>query len=312
MNEHLYAVIMAGGGGTRLWPLSRRSRPKQMISLTGDKTLFQVAVDRLDGLLPPEQIMIVTVEEQAKELSKQEPKIPWENFLLEPMPRGTASVVALAAQAIQLKDPEAVMIILTADHFIKNIKLFHRLITCGKKVAEDGYLVTLGIEPQYAATGYGYIQRGEQLGTFDNLPFYKVLKFKEKPIELLANEFIQSGDHDWNSGMFFWRVDRILEEMKNLMPDLFSKIVTIQKAWNTPDRQEVLQANWATIHPETIDYGIMEKASRVACIPAKGLGWNDVGSWDSIFDVLPADSNGNINLADDVFMEDTKGSLICQ
>jgi mannose-1-phosphate guanylyltransferase len=310
MIEHLYAVIMAGGGGTRLWPLSRRSRPKQMLTLTGERTLFQLAVDRLDGLLKPEQILIVTVVEQAKELSKQKPEIPWENFLIEPMPKGTASVVALAAQAIQLRDPDAVMVVLTADHFIQNIEHFHHLITCGKHVAEEGYLVTLGIEPQYPATGYGYIQRGNQLGEYNGLPFYKVMKFKEKPDEELALEFIERGDHDWNSGMFLWRVDRILEEVSILMPELFGRIATIQKAWGTKSRQQVLMSNWGNIHPETIDYGIMEKASRVACIPARNLGWNDVGSWESLYDVLPADAKGNINLADEVFLQDTTGSLI--
>ncbi len=310
MIKNLYAVIMAGGGGTRLWPLSRRSRPKQMLSLTGEDTLFQMAVDRLTGLLPPEQIIIVTVEEQAKELSLQKPEIPRENFLLEPMPRGTASVVALAAQAIHLKDPEAVMVILTADHFIKNVDQFHRLIQCGKRVAEDGFLVTLGIEPLYPATGYGYIQRGIQLGECDGLPYFQVQQFKEKPNAALAEEFLRDKDHDWNSGMFFWRADRILEEMRNLMPDLFSKIAVIQEAWNTADRDMVLAETWGTITPETIDYGIMEKASRVACIPASDLGWNDVGSWDSIFDVLPADENGNIIMADNIALENTNGTLI--
>jgi mannose-1-phosphate guanylyltransferase len=310
MIDHLYAVIMAGGGGTRLWPLSRRSRPKQMLTLNGERTLFQIAVDRLDGLLTPQQIYIVTVEEQARELSRQKPEIPWENFLIEPMPKGTASVVALAAQAIQLKDPEAVMVVLTADHYIENVRHFHHLISCGMKVANEGYLVTLGIEPLSAATGYGYIQRGNQLGEHDGLPFYKVLKFKEKPNEDLAIEFIERGDHDWNSGMFFWRVDRILNEISNLMPDLFQKIEVIQKAWPTEEKQQVLQANWQQIHPETIDYGIMEKASRVACIPARHLGWNDVGSWESLFDVLPADEKGNITLADDVLLQDTTGSLV--
>lgn len=310
MIDHLYAVIMAGGGGTRLWPLSRRSRPKQMLTLTGDRTLFQIAVDRLDGLLTPQQIYVVTVEEQARELSIQKPEIPPENFLIEPMPKGTASVVALAAQAIQLKDAEAVMVVLTADHFIQNVRHFHNLISCGMKVANQGYLVTLGIEPLFAATGYGYIQRGNQLGEFDDLPFYQVLKFKEKPNEDLAIEFIERGDHDWNSGMFFWRVDRILNEISSLMPDLYQKIEAIQKAWLSNKRQQVLLTNWRLIQPETIDYGIMEKASRVACIPARNLGWNDVGSWDSLFDVLPADENGNIIHVDDFLLQDTSGSLV--
>lgn len=310
MIEHLYAVIMAGGGGTRLWPLSRRSRPKQMLTLSGDRTLFQIAVDRLSGLLSPEQIFIVTVEEQARELGRQKPEIPTENFLIEPMPRGTASVVALAAQAIQLKDPQGVMVVLTADHFIQNVSHFHHLITCGMKVAQEGYLVTLGIEPVFPATGYGYIQRGNQLGEFEGLPYYKVLKFKEKPNEDLALEFVERGDHDWNSGMFFWRVDRIMEELEILMPGLYEKIEAIQKAWPTESRNSVLHTKWPEIQPETIDYGIMEKASRVACIPARNLGWNDVGSWDSLFDVIETDQRGNITLAEEVLLQDTSGSLV--
>ncbi|HEX7557310.1 MAG TPA: mannose-1-phosphate guanylyltransferase [Leptolinea sp.] len=310
MIDHLYAVIMAGGGGTRLWPLSRHSRPKQMLTLTGDRTLFQIAVDRLDGLLAPEQIVIVTVEEQAEVLSQQKPEIPQDNYLIEPMPKGTASVVALAAQAIQLRDPDAVMVVLTADHFIQNVKHFHRLLAAGKMVAEKGLLVTLGIEPQYPATGYGYIQRGNQLGEVDGLPYYEVIKFKEKPNEDQAREFIERGDHDWNSGMFFWRVDRILQEISRLMPDLSIRINEIQKAWSTESRSSVLLTNWEKIHPETIDYGIMEKASGVACIPARNLGWNDVGSWDSLFDVLPVDNHGNIILADDVLLLEASGCLI--
>lgn len=310
MIDHFYAVIMAGGGGTRLWPLSRRYRPKQMLSLTGESSLFQIAVDRLTGLLTPEQIIIVTVEEQAKVLSQQKPEIPWENFLIEPMPKGTASVVALAAQALQLRDPEAVMVILTADHFIQNVGHFHKLLLAGKQVAENGYLVTLGIDPQYAATGYGYIQRGEKLGEVAGLPFFKVTKFKEKPDQNQAREFLSRGDHDWNSGMFFWQVGRILREIENLMPELSERIKNIQKAWQTESKLQVLLSEWEKIHPETIDYGIMEKASRVACIPARNLGWNDVGSWESLFDVLPIDEQGNINLAADCYIEDVKGSLI--
>jgi mannose-1-phosphate guanylyltransferase len=310
MIDHFYAVIMAGGGGTRLWPLSRRNRPKQMLSLTGDSSLFQIAVDRLTGLLSPEKIIIVTVEEQAKVLSQQKPEIPWENFLIEPMPKGTASVVALAAQALQLRDPEAVMVVLTADHFIQNVSHFHKLLLAGKQIAETGYLVTMGIDPQYPATGYGYIQRGESLGEVNGLPFFKVLKFKEKPDENMAREFIARGDHDWNSGMFFWKVGRILQEIEALMPDLSARINRIQTAWQTESKSQVLLTEWEQIHPETIDYGIMEKASRVACIPARNLGWNDVGSWESLFDVLPVDDHGNINLAKDSYMSDVSGCLI--
>jgi mannose-1-phosphate guanylyltransferase len=310
MVDHFYAVIMAGGGGTRLWPLSRRNRPKQMLSLTEERSLFQIAVDRLAGLFSPDQIIIVTVEEQAKILSQQKPEIPWENFLIEPMPKGTASVVALAAQALQLRDPQAVMVVLTADHFIQNVSHFQKLLLVGKQVADMDYLVTMGIDPLYPSAGYGYIQRGEILGEIDGLPFYKVVKFKEKPDEEKAQEFIARGDHDWNSGMFFWKVGIILQEVHRLMPDLYASISVIQNAWLTDTKTKVLLSQWEQIQPETIDYGIMEKAFKVACIPARNLGWNDVGSWESLFDVLPGDEHGNINLAEDSYLSDTNGCLV--
>jgi mannose-1-phosphate guanylyltransferase len=226
------------------------------------------------------------------------------------MPKGTASVVGLAAQALQIKDPEAVMVVLTADHFIQNVSHFHKLLLAGKQVAEKGYLVTMGIDPLYPATGYGYIQRGECLGEVDGLPFYKVIKFKEKPNEMQAQEFITRGDHDWNSGMFFWKVGLILQEINALMPELSARIINIQNAWQTDSKSKVLLSEWERIHPETIDYGIMEKASRVACIPARNLGWNDVGSWESLFDVLPVDEFGNINLAPESYTSNTRGCLI--
>jgi mannose-1-phosphate guanylyltransferase len=311
MIEHFYAVIMAGGGGTRLWPLSRQSRPKQMLRLNGKDTLFQMAVNRLEGLFPPDHIYVVTVAEQAVQLQEQSPQIPKENYLIEPMPRGTASVVGLAAVALRQRDPEAVMAILTADHFIENEDQFRHLLETAYDVAQRNYLVTIGIQPTFAATGYGYIQRGEYLPEYTNHEVYRVVRFKEKPNEELAQEFVERGDHDWNSGMFIWRIDRILEEIERWMPELMESLRKIDQVWNTSQRIDVIQSVWPKIKSQTIDYGIMERAEKVATLPAKGLGWNDVGSWDSLFEVLPTDENGNIILGAQHIGLNTSNSLVC-
>jgi mannose-1-phosphate guanylyltransferase len=310
MVDHYYAVIMAGGGGTRLWPLSRKTNPKQMLPLVGERSLFQIAVDRLGDLFSPENILVVTVVDQAKKLQAQCPQIPAENYLLEPMPRGTASVVGLAAVALQQRDPQAIMAVLTADHIFENEEYFRQILRAAYGAANQDYLVTLGIVPTYPATGYGYIQRGDFVGSQVDLDVYQVLRFVEKPDEERAQSMVESGDHAWNSGMFVWRVARIMEEFKRQMPELNSKLDEISKAWKQPQRTSVIQEIWPTIHPETIDYGIMENANDSVVIPAQGLGWNDVGSWEALFDVLSADEDGNIRTDETCINLDSSGTLI--
>lgn len=310
MLEHYYAVIMAGGGGTRLWPLSRQTKPKQMLSIFGDRSLFQISVQRLRGLFPPERIFVVTVDSQAQELQAQAPEIPMENYLIEPMPRGTASVVGLAAVALQQRDPQATMAILTSDHFIGNEDLFRRLLGIAYHAAQEGSLVTLGIEPSFAATGYGYIQQGDLIGAIDGQNVYRALAFKEKPDAEKAKVFFEDGDHAWNSGMFIWRVDRIRDEFACQMPELDAGLKEIGAAWGTEAQHSVVQRIWPLLKSETIDYGVMEGAKDVAVIPASGLGWSDVGSWDSLFDVLPQDANGNILIGGKHIGLDTKDSLV--
>ena len=310
MLDHYYAVIMAGGGGTRLWPLSRQSRPKQLLSLFDERSLFQIAVSRLEGVFPYERILVVTVESQAALLKAQVPEIPAENYLIEPLPRGTASVVGLAAIALQQRDPQAVMAILTSDHYIGNEYRFRRLLEAAFTVAQEGYLVTLGVEPTFPATGYGYIQRGSLLGRYNKLDVYEVLRFIEKPGEEAAREMLLSGDHAWNSGMFVWRVDAILDEIKRQMPQLAQTLAEIGQAWNTAQQAEALQKLWPALKNETIDYGIMEGANKVAVIPAAGLGWSDVGSWDSLFDVFQGNKQGNIVMGGEHIALDTQRSLI--
>ena len=308
--EHTYAVIMAGGGGTRLWPISRKESPKQLLPLLGKETLFQSTVARLEKLFPPERILVVTVAEQAQEMQKQVPSISVENYLIEPAPRGTASVVALAAAVLRRRDPQAMMVVQTADHYIRNRDLFHYLIRTAFEVARENYLVTLGITPTYPSIGYGYIQQGAPLDGEYKYPVYVVERFKEKPDEDTAQKLLRSGDHSWNSGMFVWRVDAILAEIERQMPELFEVVNKIAGAWGTPDEKNVVEAHWFDLKNQTIDYGVMENAERVAVLPAGGLGWSDVGSWDSLFEVLLPDMNGNVSTNGQHLALDTNNTLV--
>jgi mannose-1-phosphate guanylyltransferase len=310
MQDNYYAVIMAGGGGTRLWPLSRKSRPKQMLDLVDERSLFQTAVERLNGLFTPERILVVTVAEQAKGLQAQAPQIPVENYLIEPMPRGTASVVGFAAVAIQNRDPQGSMAVVTADHIIGNEEKFRQLLAAAYDVAQDGYLVTLGISPTSPSTGYGYIQQGELLGKYRDVEVFRAMKFREKPNLERAQKMLQGGDHTWNSGMFIWRVDTVLSEIKRQMPDLNTKLAEISETWDQTQSLDVISQVWPTIQPETIDYGIMEGAQNVAVISAKDLEWSDVGAWDALYDLLPADADGNIVKGGQYIPVDSKNTLV--
>lgn len=310
MSGSYYAVIMAGGGGTRLWPLSRRTRPKQMLRIIEQRSLFQMAVDRLEGLFDPQRILVVTVPDQLPELREQCPQIPAENFIQEPMPRGTAAVVGLAAVHLAQRDSEAVMAVLTADHYIGNQEWFRKLLQIAEIVARQKYLVTIGINPTFAATGYGYIQQGKLQGRYEGVDVYHVVRFKEKPDEFQAQVMLARGDHTWNSGMFIWRVDRIRDEIRRQLPQLEAALMEIETHWGKPSYATVLEKQWQALVPETIDYGIMEGAKDVVVIPAGALKWSDVGSWDSLFEVLPSDSQGNIVMGGRHFGLDTRQSLV--
>jgi mannose-1-phosphate guanylyltransferase len=242
--KQTYAVIMAGGGGTRLWPVSRKKHPKHTLPLLGERTLFQSTIDRLEGFISPERTLVVTTADQAQELQKQAPRLKKENFLIEPQPRGTASVIGLAAAVLARKDPEAAMVVLTSDHYIHNVDLFHLVMRVGIEVARKSYLVTLGITPTFPATGYGYIQRGVLLTDKFDYPVYRVLRFIEKPDEARARALLASGDNSWNSGMFVWQVDCILNEFARQMPELKAALDRISRAWGTPEQQKVMDSEW--------------------------------------------------------------------
>jgi len=294
-----YALIMAGGGGTRLWPLSRQARPKQALRLVGERTMFEHAVDRIAPVFQPDQVYVVTGTSHVEQLMLQAPELPAANFLVEPMGRGTAPAIGLGAIHLKRRDPEAVMVVLTADHFIRDVEQFRRVLAAAARVAEKGHLVTLGIAPSFPSTGFGYIKQGEQLDVVDGFPVFRAERFTEKPSAETAFHMVESGLYTWNSGMFIWRVDRIMEEFALQMPDLYGWLAQVEAVLGTPAYESTLQRVWPQVTPQAIDYGVMEGAEDVVVIPVD-IGWSDVGNWSSMRDILPADDEENVVVGEHV------------
>jgi mannose-1-phosphate guanylyltransferase len=309
--ENLYALIMAGGGGTRLWPLSRKNRPKQMLPLVEDRTMFQVSVERLSPLLPPERIFIVTGRDHVDELRRSAPQVPAENFIVEPFMRNNGPAVGLATAHIQRRVPDAVVAVLTADHHIADKAAFRRVLAASGELALRNCIVTLGIQPTFPATGYGYIQRGESLAQIDGFQAYCAERFTEKPDLATALTLMSDGLHSWNSGMFIYKADRILEEYARQQPEMYALLQDISSAIGHSDYQEVLDRAWSQMPKLSIDYAIMEGARDMAVIPVD-MGWSDVGSWATLCEVLESDQNGNIQRGNghSHITVDTKNTLI--
>lgn len=293
MNDHLYAVIMAGGIGSRLWPRSRSATPKQFLDLIGARTMLQETIARIEPLIPLQRVLVVVGEEHRSTVLEQVTGLPEENVILEPGPRGTAPCIGLAGVVLQQRDTEATMAVFPADHRIADAAGFRQAISAAEQVAQEGYLVTLGIEPDQPNTGYGYIQRGASLGSFDEVQAYEVERFTEKPDEKQARAFVESGDYYWNGGIFIWKADVILNKMADLLPELYAELERIAEMWSTPRSEEVLKSAWEQVPQTTIDYGVMEKASRVAMVPID-IGWDDVGNWATLSALLESDEQGNV------------------
>lgn len=304
----VYGYIMAGGAGTRLWPRSRQHTPKQFLDLTSSETMLQDSYARLLPLIPPERILVGVGTGHVAAVQEQLPGLPVENIVAEPAGRGTAPAIGLGALHISHHDPDAVMVVVTADHHIADASRFRHVLQAAVRMAEAGYLVTLGITPTFASTGYGYIRRGELLDSVDGFDVYRAIRFTEKPDATMAQAFLDSGLYSWNSGMFIWQVKAIHAEIARQMPDLGAQLGQIASALATPEQQTVLERTWADVQPQTIDYGIMEHAKDVAVIPVH-IGWSDIGSWQTLMELLPTDECGNVVSGEHVAI-DTHHSLI--
>lgn len=303
---NLFAVIMAGGVGSRFWPRSKQRKPKQLIRIHGENTMIQDTVDRLEGLIDPERIFVITNKIQKPRVKDQLPQIPVENIIDEPFGKNTAPCIGLASGIIQKRCPDAVIVTLPADHLIKDKNEFQESIIKAVKFANDSNgLVTIGIQPTRPETGYGYIQFDEGEERSD---VYKVLTFAEKPNLATANRFIKSGDFLWNSGMFIWKVETIMQEIKMYMPDLYDGVKEIQESVDTPEFGRVLTTVYGQLKSISVDYGIMEKSRNVYVVPGT-FDWNDVGSWEAVYQIAEKDEYENAKFGE-VYADKTTKSYI--
>lgn len=306
------AVIMAGGVGTRFWPRSREKYPKHLLQIFGKGTMLQNTVKRLEPLVAPQDVFVVTNRLQKAQVVKQLPQVPEENIIVEPVGRNTAPCIGLAALHVQKLDPDAVMIVLPADHIIHHDDEFLRVLAVAVETARDSAsMLTIGIKPTHPETGYGYIQFVSEESTRN--PYYdrgvrQVKTFAEKPNLQTAQQFLDSGDFLWNSGMFVWRVDTILHQIERCLPDMHRELLKIGDEIGTSRYQQTLETVYGLIRGISIDYGVMEKAEQVFVIPGS-FGWNDIGSWDEVYRVAGKDDSGN-SITGKVILKDTRNAYI--
>lgn len=283
---HAFIAILAGGEGTRLWPLSRGHQPKQLLRLTGERSLIQQTVDRLRPLVPPERILVITERSHADALRAQLPELPDSSIIVEPTRRGTAAALLLAALHLRERAAEATWCSLHSDAYIGDDDEFRRTLAAALDAASDGrYLVTTGIQPRFPATGYGYIHAGEQLGTVQGYPLCRVERFVEKPDLETARAYVIGGEYLWNPGVFVWSNPTLLEAFRRHQPAIYAALTSAPL-----DR---IDAVYASAPKQTIDVGIMEPARNVATIPARFV-WSDIGSWAELWELADHDADGNV------------------
>jgi len=305
-----WAVIPAGGSGTRLWPLSRTARPKFLLPLVRRETsLLQDTAERIWAMTPPQRTLVVCGSAHTVAIARQLPEIPEGNLVVEPSPRGSGPAIILAAALIHRLDPNAIMGSFAADHDVTDRPAFERAVRTAIRAAQENCLVTIGLTPTRPETGYGYIERSDNIVIDDDgSTAFEALRFVEKPPLETALQYLESGRFLWNASMFIWKCSTLLEVARTLMPDLLDAINQIVDVLDTPDREDTIIRVWEALPESTIDQGIMEKADRVAVVPAD-IGWSDVGDWHGLGELIEQDSVGN-SVRGDIVQVETKRSVV--
>jgi mannose-1-phosphate guanylyltransferase len=314
MNRHQYGLILAGGRGTRFWPRSRKRSAKQVLNVVGERSLIQATVDRLIPVIPPERLWVLTNDHLRDTIIRQLPEVPKNQILAEPVQRNTAPAIGLAAQIFQSLDPEAVMGVFPSDHVIGKTPAYRAVLKAAFKGASSGNLMVVGIQPRWPETGYGYIEfpRGCEAGGSASLP---VRKFHEKPELSKAKRYIKAGNFYWNSGMFFWRTDVLLEQLRAHLPRTATVLASLPRFGARTFAAQLKQA-FPLCDSISIDYAVLEKADNVYGIAAGDFGWNDVGSWNAVYELLKRDAHGNSIALESIVLDsqnnfvDVRGKLV--
>jgi mannose-1-phosphate guanylyltransferase len=305
----LWAVVPAGGSGTRLWPLSRAARPKFLLPLLGERSLLQQTIDRLAPSVPAERTLVVCGPAHAAPVARQLPALPERNVVVEPSPRGSGPAIALATALIARRDPQAIVGSFAADHEVSDLQLFNAALRAAVAAAREGWLVTIGLAPTRPETGFGYIERTDDVVVCTpEGSAYRAARFVEKPDAETAAEYVASGRFLWNASMFVWQAEALLAEVARLQPELHAGVSQIAQVWGTPRQERVAAEVWSHLAESTIDQGVLEQADCIAVVPAR-FGWSDVGDWNNLGELIERDDDGN-SVRGDLVQSRTRNSVV--
>ena len=307
--EDIFCLIMAGGAGTRFWPGSKVAKPKQYLTIVGEDSLLQSTIKRFSSFSSEERIFIVSGKDQSNVLEEQTPMLPKKNLIYEPVGKNTLPCIGLAAMVAEKENPEGIMVVSPSDHLVENVGLFKDTVLTAVKIASEREgIVTLGISPSYPATGYGYIKAADEIKAENEIRQFKVDRFVEKPDKDTATAYLNNGGYYWNSGLFIFKISVFLKAVEEFAPELYADLKKIQSELGKPSYDQTLDTIYRAINGISVDYGIMEHAKNIYLVEGN-FDWNDLGSWESVYQVSPKDKDGNVKSGEGIFV-DSKNSYI--